>query len=78
MDDATEAVMDAWLESNVTKRHAEKPSDRTVKALAHRCIADAAEQGITMKSLEQVVCDIEESIADELAFIATWNQKPPS
>jgi hypothetical protein len=75
MDDAAEAFMDAWLDANVTHKHAKKPSARTIKALANRCIADAADAGISLDGLEEVVVDIEEAIADELNFIATMKAK---
>ncbi|MEP9387264.1 hypothetical protein [Mesorhizobium sp. KR9-304] len=75
MDEAAEAFMDVWLDANVNHKHAKKPSARTVKALARRCISDAATQGIPLESLEAVVCDIEEAIQDELNFIETVKAK---
>lgn len=75
MDEAAEAFMDAWLDANVTHKHAKKPSARTIKALANRCIADATDAGISLDGLEEVVVDIEEAIADELNFIATMKAK---
>ena len=75
MNEAAEAFMDAWLDANVTQRHARKPSAKTIKALAQRCVADAATEGIPLDSLEEVVCDIEEAIADELNFISTMKDK---
>ena len=77
MDEAAEAFMDAWLDANVTHKHAKKPSARTIKALAQRCISDAAAEGIPLDSLEAVVCDIEEAIQDELNFIETMKAKGP-
>ena len=67
--------MDAWLDTNVTHKHAKKPSEKTIKALAQRCISDAAAEGIPLESLEEVVCDIEEAIQDELTFVATMKSK---
>jgi hypothetical protein len=78
MDEAAEAFMDAWLDANVTHKHAKNPSSRTIKALARRCISDAAAEGIPLESLEEVVCDIEEAIQDELNFIETMKAKGPS
>jgi hypothetical protein len=75
MDEAAEAFMEAWLDANITRRHAKKPSARTVKSLANRCIADAAAQGISLDSLENVVVDIEEAITDELNVIASMKTK---
>lgn len=75
MDEAAEAFMDAWLDANVTHRHAKKPSSRTIKALANRCIQDATAAGISLDSLEEVVVDIEEAITDELNFIAAMEAK---
>ena len=75
MDEAAEAFMDAWLDVNVSRRHAKKPSTRTIKALANRCIADANRAGISLHTLEDVVVDIEEAIADELNFVATMRNK---
>jgi hypothetical protein len=75
MDEAAEAFMDAWLDANVTHQHAKKPSARTTKALANRCMRDAVRVGISLDSLEAVVIDIEEAIADELNFIATMKSK---
>jgi hypothetical protein len=72
MNEAAEAFMDAWLDANVTHKHAKRPSARrTIKSLAKRCVADAATQGLSLDKLEEVVCDIEEAIEDELNFIAT-------
>ena len=75
MNEAAEVFMDAWLDANVTRKHAKKPSARTIKSLAKRCAADAAEEGISLDSLEDVVVDIEEAIQDELNFIATVKAK---
>jgi hypothetical protein len=75
MSKAAEAFMDAWLDANVTRRHAKKPSIRTIKALANRCIADANAAGISLHTLEDVVLDIEEAITDELNFVATMQEK---
>jgi glucose-6-phosphate dehydrogenase assembly protein OpcA len=75
MDEAAEAFMDAWLDANVTHKHAKKPSQRTIRALANRCIQDATAAGISLDSLEEVVVDIEEAIMDELNFIATVKAK---
>ena len=75
MDQAAEAFMDAWLDANVTHKHAKRPSARTIKSLAKRCVADAAAEGITLDALEEVVVDIEEAIVDELNFIATMKAK---
>ena len=75
MNEAAEAFMDAWLDANVSKKHAKKPSVRTIKALAKRCAADAAAEGIPLDSLEEVVVDIEEAIVDELNFIAALKAK---
>ena len=75
MDEAAEAFMDEWLDANVTHKHAKKPSARTIKALANRCVADATAAGISLDSLEDVVVDIEEAITDELNFIATIRAK---
>ena len=77
MDEAAEAFMDTWLDANVSHKHAKKPNGRVIKALAQRCIADAATQGIPLESLEAVVCDIEEAIQDELDFIDTLKAKGP-
>ena len=77
MDEAAEAFMDAWLDANVSHKHAKKPNGRVIKALTQRCIADAAAQGIPLESLEAVVCDIEEAIQDELDFIDTLKAKGP-
>ena len=76
MDEAAEAFMDAWLDANVSHKHARKPSAKTIKALAKRCAGDAAAAGIPLESLE-VVVDIEEAITDELNFIATLKAKAP-
>ena len=75
MDEAAEAFMDAWLDANVTRKHAKQPSARTIKSLAQRCVADAAAEGISLDTLEKVVVDIEEAIQDELDFIATMKAK---
>lgn len=75
MNEAAEAFMDAWLDVNVTRKHAKKPSARTIKALANRCMQDAVNAGIALDTLEEVVVDIEEAIADELNFIATLKTK---
>lgn len=75
MKEAAEAYMDAWLDANVTHKHAKKPSFRTIKSLAKRCVADAAAQGVTLEEIEEVVVDIEEAIVDELNFIATIEAK---
>jgi hypothetical protein len=75
MDEAAEAFMDGWLDANVTHKHAKKPTARTIKSLAKRCVADAADAGISLDSLEEVVVDIEEAIEDELNFIATMKTK---
>jgi len=75
MDEAAEAFMDAWLDANVTHKHAKKPSSRTIKALANRCIRDANAAGISLDTLEEVVVDIEEAIMDELTFIASLEAK---
>ena len=77
MDKAAEAFMDAWLDANVTHKHAKRPSAKTIKSLAKRCVADAAAEGITLDALEEVVVDIEEAIADELNFIATMKAEGP-
>ena len=77
MDEAAEAFMDAWLDANVTHKHARKPSAKTIKALAKRCAGDAAAAGIPLETLEEVVVDIEEAITDELNFIATLKAKAP-
>ena len=71
MDEAAEAFMDTWLDANVTRKHAKKPHASTIKALANRCMADATVEGISLASIEEVVIDIEEAIADELNFLAT-------
>jgi hypothetical protein len=75
MDETAEAFMDGWLDANVTHKHAKKPSAKTIKSLAQRCKADAADAGISRDSLEEVVVDIEEAIEDELNFIATMQAK---
>jgi hypothetical protein len=75
MDEAAEGFMDAWLDVNVTHRHAKKPSSRTIKALANRCIQDATAAGISLDGLKEVVVDIEEAITDELNFIAAMEAK---
>ena len=75
MNEAAEAFMDAWLDDNVTHKHAKKPSARTIKSLAIRCVADAAAKGISLDVLQEVVVDIEEAIEDELNFIATMKAK---
>ena len=67
--------MDAWLDANVTHKHAKTPTAKTIKSLANRCIADAAAEGISLDKLEEVVVDIEEAIEDELDFIATMQAK---
>jgi hypothetical protein len=71
MNDAAEAFMDAWLDANVTHKHAKRPTARTIEALAKRCVVDAAAEGISWDSLEEVVVDIEEAIIDELNFMET-------
>ena len=71
MEKDAEAFMDGWLDANVSRKHARKPSERTVKALANRCMRDGSASGISLESLEEVVVDIEEAITDELNFIAT-------
>lgn len=75
MNEAAEAFMDAWLDANVSHRHAKRPSTRTIKALATRCINDATSAGISLDVLEEVVCDIEEAIQDELNFIGLMKDK---
>lgn len=75
MDDDAEDFMDKWLDANVTHKHAKRPSARTIKSLAKRCVADAAAEGISLDSLEEVVVDIEEAIEDELNVIATMKAK---
>jgi hypothetical protein len=75
MDEPAEAFMDAWLDANVTHKHAKRASSRTIKALANRCMQDATAAGISLNSLEVVVVDIEEAITDELNFIATMETK---
>jgi hypothetical protein len=75
MDEAAEAFMDAWLDANVTHKHAKRPSSKTIKALGRRCISDAEAAAIPLESLEAVVCDIEETIQDELNFIETVKAK---
>ena len=77
MDEAAEAFMDAWLDANVTHKHAKRPSAKTIKSLAKCCVADAAAEGFTLDALEEVVVDIEEAIADELNFIATIKAEAP-
>ena len=67
--------MDTWLDANVSHKHAARPSARTIKSLAKRCIANAAAEGISLDTLEEVVVDIEEAIEDELNFIATMKAK---
>jgi hypothetical protein len=58
------------------QRHAcQKPSSRTIKELANRCIQDATAARISLNNLEEVVVDIEEAITDELNFIATMETK---
>lgn len=71
MEKDAEAFMDAWLDANVSRKHARKPSDRTIKALANRCMRDGSEAGISLERLEEVVIDIEDAITDELNFLAT-------
>jgi hypothetical protein len=75
MDEVAEDFMDKWLDENVTHKHAKKPSARTIKSLAKRCVRDAAAVGISLDSLEEVVVDIEEAIEDELNFVATMKAK---
>jgi hypothetical protein len=75
VNEAAEAFMDSWLDANVTRKHAKKPSARTIKALASRCMQDAINAGISLDTLEDVVVDIEEAIADELNFMATLKSK---
>jgi hypothetical protein len=77
MNKAGEAFMDVWLDDNVTHKHAKKPTARTIKSLAKRCVADAAAKGISLDVLEEVVVDIEEAITDELNFIETLTSKTP-
>ena len=77
MSEAVEDFMDAWLDANVTRKHAKQPEPEIIRQLAARCVADAHARGITLDSLEDVVCDIEEAIADELNFIATLQSKGP-
>lgn len=77
MNEAAEDFMDKWLDENVTHKHAKKPSTRTIKSLANRCVRDAAAAGISLDSLEEVVIDIEEAIVDELNFIARMKEKAP-
>lgn len=77
MNEAVEAFMDAWLDANVTRKHAKKPSAKTIKALASRCVADAEAASISLHSLEEVVVDIEEAITDELSFVATMKAETP-
>ena len=71
MEKDAEVFMDAWLDANVSRKHARKPSDRTIKALANRCMRDGSEAGISLERLEEVVIDIEDAITDELNFLAT-------
>jgi hypothetical protein len=84
MDEAAEDFMDKWLDTNVTRKQAKRPSARTIRSLAKRCAADAAAEGISLDVLEEVVVDIEEAITDELEIIATvtskkadWHTKKP-
>jgi hypothetical protein len=61
--------------ANVTHKHSKKPTARTIRLLAKRCVRDAAAEGVTIEELQEVVCDIEEAIEDELNFIATLKGK---
>ena len=70
MDEAAENFMDKWLDANVSRKHAEKPDEAVIKSLAERCTADATAKGVSLDKLEEVVCDIEEAIADEINVIA--------
>lgn len=70
MGEVPEVFIDRWLEANVTVPRAGRGRTEIVKRLAEKCLADALNQGITQEELEDVVCDVEEAIADEMECAA--------
>jgi len=66
MSEIPEVFIDRWLETNVTATPARRSRADIISKLAQKCLADAQAQGISQEELEDVVCDVEEAIADEM------------
>lgn len=62
-----EDFMDKWLDENITPLHTNEP-ELALPILAERCLTAARKSGLTVEEVEEVVCDIEEAIRDELTF----------
>ena len=70
MSKRAEDFMDEWLDANITPRHLKAP-EKSVPILAKRCITAARKSGLSVEEIEEVVCDIEEAIRDELTVAAS-------
>ncbi|WP_442582097.1 hypothetical protein ACSBOB_09080 [Mesorhizobium sp. ASY16-5R] len=67
MTTRAENFMDKWLDENITPLHINEPA-LALPILAERCLTAARKSGLTVEEVEEVVCDIEEAIRDELTF----------
>ncbi|MFI0849733.1 hypothetical protein [Mesorhizobium sp. IMUNJ 23232] len=65
-----EDFMDEWLDANIAPRYLNNP-EQAVPILAKQCIAAARKSGLSVEEIEEVVCDIEEAIRDELTVAAS-------
>lgn len=65
-----------WLEANVSAGGAAQGQD--IAQLAARCLSDAAAHSISRAEIEAVVGDIDDSIRDELEYLAVLKSMSPS
>jgi hypothetical protein len=65
MSTRAEEFLDEWFQANIVER-ALSPR-MTLTGLARRCVTAAKKYGVPIQGLEEVVGDLRQAIADELA-----------